>query len=352
MGKEISFDKTMGRMLDTIPDEFDKRETSIIYQAVAMVVPELMTLQSDIELLEDEAFPDTCNHNNLIRFSSLRNIHPRPATRGTVIAEFNMEVEIGTRFNCEERNYEVIEKIESNKYKLVAEETGHIESIGDLTPIDDMPDLRTAKITSIALDGRDGESAESLRKRYMESLDYQAFGGNRADYIDKVTAIDGIGTCKVFRRPKSTSSELGRVKIYILDNSYKKASTELIKLVNDSLNPEQGEGYGLAPIGHMTEVFEANKTSLNISMKLTLTQDTGDIMQDIKTKIDEYLQSLREDFGTSETKVVRISRIENKILDVTGVVDITGTKINGLEKNLVLDEIAIPILGEVTYDRI
>ena len=75
-------------------------------------------------------------------------------------------------------------------------------------------------------------------------------------------------------------------------------------------------------------------------------------MQDIKTKIDEYLQSLREDFGTSETKVVRISRIENKILDVTGVVDITGTKINGLEKNLVLDEIAIPILGEVTYDRI
>ena len=90
MGKEISFDKTMGRMLDTIPDEFDKRETSIIYQAVAMVVPELMTLQSDIELLEDEAFPDTCNHNNLIRFSSLRNIHPRPATRGMVIAEFNV----------------------------------------------------------------------------------------------------------------------------------------------------------------------------------------------------------------------------------------------------------------------
>ena len=121
MGKEISFDKTMGRMLDTIPDEFDKRETSIIYQAVAIVVPELMTLQSDIELLEDEAFPDTCNHNNLIRFSSLRNIHPRPATRGTVIAEFNMEVEIGTRFNCEERNYEVIEKIE--------------EKIGSIAPV-------------------------------------------------------------------------------------------------------------------------------------------------------------------------------------------------------------------------
>ena len=352
MGKEISFDKTMARMLGTIPDEFDKRETSIIYQSVAMIVPELMALQSDIELMEDEAFPDTCNYNNLVRFSNLRNIQPRPATKGIVVAEFNMDVEIGTRFNCEERNYEVIEKIESNKYKLVAEETGYIESIGDLTPIDDMPDLRMAKITSVLLDGRNEEHVESLRKRYMQSLDYQAFGGNRADYIEKVTAIDGIGTCKVFRRPKSTSSELGKVRIYILDTSYKMASTELIKLVSDSLNSEQGEGYGLVPIGHMTEVFEANKTILNISMKLTLTQDAGDIMQDIKSKIDEYLQSIREDFGTSETKVVRISRIENKLLDISGVVDITETKINGQENNLALDEITIPILGEVTYDRI
>ena len=76
MDKEISFDKTMGRMLGTIPDEFDKRETSIIYQAVAMVVPELMLIQSDIELMEEEAFPDTCNYNNLVRFSGLRNIQP------------------------------------------------------------------------------------------------------------------------------------------------------------------------------------------------------------------------------------------------------------------------------------
>lgn len=352
MDKEISFEKTMARMLDTIPDEFDKRETSIIYQSIAMIVPELMLLQSDIELMEDEAFPDTCNYNNLVRFSSLRNIQPRPATKGIVVAEFNKDVDIGTRFNCEKRNYEVVEKIETNKYKLVAEEAGHIESIGDLTPIDDISDLKTAKITSVLLDGRDEENLESLRKRYMDSLGYQAFGGNRADYIESVTAIDGVGACKVFRRPKSTSSELGKVKIYILDNSYKKASTELIKLVSDRLNPEQGEGYGLAPIGHMTEVFEANRTTINIDMKLTLTQDAGDIIQDIKIKIDEYLQSIREDFGTSETKVVRISRIENKLLDISGVVDITETKINGQEKNFVLDDITIPILGEVTYDRI
>lgn len=352
MDKEISFDKTMGRMLGTIPDEFDKRETSIIYQAVAMVVPELMLIQSDIELMEEEAFPDTCNYNNLVRFSGLRNIQPRQATKGIVVAEFSKDVEIGTRFNCEERNYEVTEKIETNRYKLIAEEPGHIESIGALTPINDMPDLKTAKIVSIHLDGREDESIESLRKRYMDSLDYQAFGGNRADYIEKVTSIDGVGACKVFRRPKATSSEVGKVKIYILDNTYKNASEELIRLVSSSLNAEQGEGYGLAPIGHITEVFGANKQTLNISMRLTLSRDTGDITQDIKSKLDEYLQGIREDFGSSETKVVRISRIENKILDIPGVIDISETKINSLESNVTLDDITIPLLGEVQYDSL
>lgn len=352
MDKEISFDKTMSRMLGTIPDEFDKRETSIIYQAVAMVVPELMLIQSDIELMEEEAFPDTCNYNNLVRFSGLRNIQPRQATKGIVVAEFSKDVEIGTRFNCEERNYEVMEKIETNRYKLITEETGHIESIGALTPINDMPDLKTAKIVSIYLDGREDESIESLRKRYMDSLDYQAFGGNRADYIEKVTSIDGVGTCKVFRRPKATSSEVGKVKIYILDNTYKNASEELIRLVSSSLNAEQGEGYGLVPIGHITEVFGANKQTLNISMRITLSRDTGDITQDIKSKLDEYLQGIREDFGSSETKVVRISRIENKILDIPGVIDISETKINSLESNVTLDDITIPLLGEVQYDSL
>ena len=353
MSKEISFEKTMSRMLDTISDDFDKRETSIIYQAVAMVVPELMLLQSDIELMEGEAFPDSCNYNSLVRFSGLRNIHPRQATRGVVIAEFSKDIEIGTRFNCEERNYEVLEKINTNKYKLIAEETGHIESIGDLTPINDMPDLRTAKITSVYLDGREEESLESLRKRYMESLDYQAFGGNRADYIEKVTSVDGVGACKVFRRPKATSSEVGKITIVIVDTTYKNASSELIKNVASILTPtEDGEGAGLAPIGHKITVVGAEKQTVNIKTRITVERDIDNITRDLTKAIEEYLHELRTGFGSDEATVVRISAIENKILGIKGVIDVSNTTINGVEKNLTIEDKSIPVIGEVRYDRL
>nr|DAJ40933.1 MAG TPA: Baseplate J like protein [Caudoviricetes sp.] len=353
MSKEISFEKTMSRMLDTISDDFDKRETSIIYQAVAMVVPELMLLQSDIELMEEEAFPDSCNYNSLVRFSGLRNIHPRQATRGVVIAEFSKDIEIGARFNCEERNYEVLEKINTNKYKLIAEETGHIESIGDLTPIKDMPDLRTAKITSVYLDGREEESLESLRKRYMESLDYQAFGGNRADYIEKVTSVDGVGACKVFRRPKATSSEVGKITIVIVDTTYKNASSELIKNVASILTPtEDGEGAGLAPIGHKITVVGAEKQTVNIKTRITVERDIDNITRDLTKAIEEYLHELRSGFGSDEATVVRISAIENKILGIKGVIDVSNTTINGVEKNLTIEDKSIPVIGEVEYDRL
>ena len=340
-------------MLDTISDDFDKRETSIIYQAVAMVVPELMLLQSDIELMEEEAFPDSCNYNSLVRFSGLRNIHPRQATRGVVIAEFSKDIEIGARFNCEERNYEVLEKINTNKYKLIAEETGHIESIGDLTPINDMPDLRTAKITSVYLDGREEESLESLRKRYMESLDYQAFGGNRADYIEKVTSVDGVGACKVFRRPKATSSEVGKITIVIVDTTYKNASSELIKNVASILTPtEDGEGAGLAPIGHKITVVGAEKQTVNIKTRITVERDIDNITRDLTKAIEEYLHELRSGFGSDEATVVRISAIENKILGIKGVIDVSNTTINGVEKNLTIEDKSIPVIGEVEYDRL
>ena len=353
MSKEISFEKTMSRMLDTISDDIDKRETSIIYQAVAMVVPELMLLQSDIELMEDEAFPDSCNYNSLVRFSGLRNIHPRQATRGVVIAEFSKDIEIGARFNCEERNYEVLEKINTNKYKLIAEETGHIESIGDLTPINDMPDLRTAKITSVYLDGREEESLESLRKRYMESLDYQAFGGNRADYIEKVTSVDGVGACKVFRRSKATSSEVGKITIVIVDTTYKNASSELIKNVASILTPtEDGEGAGLAPIGHKITVVGAEKQTVNVKTRITIERDIDNITRDLTKAIEEYLHELRTGFGSDEATVVRISAIENKILGIKGVIDVSNTTINGVEKNLTIEDKSIPVIGEVEYDRL
>ena len=84
--------------------------------------------------------------------------------------------------------------------RLQCESTGEQGNIpfGDLIPINYIDGLETAKITEVLIPGEDEESVEDLRKRYFNSFDQQAFGGNIADYQQKTNALDGVGACKVY----------------------------------------------------------------------------------------------------------------------------------------------------------
>ncbi|WAW15462.1 baseplate J/gp47 family protein [Peptostreptococcus equinus] len=358
--RNFEFGYVMNRILGNIPDEYDKRETSLIYQSAAMIIPELTVIRHEIRMLEDEAFPDTCSYFTLQRFAKNRNMELREPTKGVVIAEFNKEVEIGTRFNHEQRNYAVSELIDLSlfKYRLIAEEVGHIESIGELTPIQDIYGLEKAVITKIEVDGRDEESEEDLRNRFFENISNPAFGGNRADYKEKILGMDNIGAVRLFRR-KVSSDGSTKIEAVILDTSYKDASPELVKIVQNALTPTQdGEGLGIAPIDHFVTVLAPTKQSLTIKTNLTLDPLVSDVTQDITSAIEEYLQDLRQQFGEFDlstgkySTVVRISRIENRLLDVSGVIDVFGTKINGLNSNVVIDDKSIPVLGGVSYVRV
>ena len=50
----------------------------------------------------------------------------------------------------------------------------------------------------------------------------------------------------------------------------------------------------------------------------------------------------------SNNLVVRVSRIEAKILDINGILDIQSTTINGSSNNLQLTEYEIPVWGGIT----
>lgn len=356
----LEFGYVMTRILGNIPDDFDKRETSLIYQSAAMVIPELIVIRNEIAMMENEAFPDTCSYYTLERFAKNRNLQLREPTKGVVIAEFNREIEIGTRFNFEQRNFVVSEVVDlaNFRYKLLCEEVGHIESIGDLTPISDIFGLTKATIIKVEVDGRDEESEEDLRDRYFRDIVNPAFGGNRADYEEKILGMDNIGAVRLFRR-KASSDGSTKIEAVILDTTYKDASSDLVEIVQNALTPTQdGEGYGVAPIDHFVTVLAPNKQQLDIKTNLTLDPLVSDVTQDITNAIEEYLQDLRVSFGEFDlttgkySTVVRISRIENKLLDVAGVIDVSGTTINGLNSNITLDDKSIPVLGGVSYARV
>ena len=49
-------------------------------------------------------------------------------------------------------------------------------------PIEYIEGLTEAKLTEILIPGEDEEETEKFRKRYLESFEPQAFGGNIKDY--------------------------------------------------------------------------------------------------------------------------------------------------------------------------
>lgn len=99
---------------------------------------------------------------------------------------------------------------------------------------------------------------ERFRRRYFDSLNSQAFGGNIADYREKVNGISGVGGVKVY--PAWNGG--GTVKLVIIGSDYGVPSDELIRAVKDTIDPEvdAGKGYGLAPIGHVVTVEGQRKS--------------------------------------------------------------------------------------------
>ncbi|KXG78296.1 baseplate J/gp47 family protein [Thermotalea metallivorans] len=356
MFEDMTFEYILQRMLSRVPNNIDKREGSMIYDALAPAAAELAQMYVDLYFLEDRIYADTATGEDLTRRAAERGINRKSATKairkGIFIGnnDVSFNVPIGSRFSGDDLNYMVIEKITDGEFKLECETAGEVGNsyIGQLLPIEYISGLVSATLADILIPGEDEESDESLRKRYFDNLDSQAFGGNIADYKQKVNSLNGVGGVKVF--PVWNGG--GTVKLVIIDSTYNKPSQVLIDEVQTAVDPveNQGEGYGFAPIGHVVTVEGATEIIIDIESNITF--QSGYVWADVKlgveNVINEYFAELKQEWADVENIVVRISQLETRILNVPGVMDIQNTKINGVAQNLVLNNVEIPILGEVT----
>ena len=257
MFEEYTFETILNSMMARVPNTLDKRQGSIIYNALAPIAVELQNMYINLDVILDETFADTASREYLIRRAQERGLSPYPATYAIVKAETtpsSLELNIGERFSLDQLNYIVTEKISNGNYKLQCESLGSAANFqfGQIIPINYIQGLEYAEITEILIPGEDEESTEDFRKRYFKSVEQEAFGGNIADYKQKTNALSGVGGVKVI----PTWNGGGTVKLVILNSSFSKPSSELISYVQTAIDPvtNQGEGLGLAPIGHVVTV--------------------------------------------------------------------------------------------------
>lgn len=398
MFENLTYEDLLNRMLDRVSNKLDKREGSVIWDTHSPTAIELKNLYIALDYIIQEAYGDTATRDFLILRCKERGIVPYPATHAVLKGEFvPSAIDVtGKRFNIGQINYVVTEKLQDGVYKVQCETEGEEGNryLGAMIPIEYIKGLDSADLTEVLVPGEDEEDTEELRKRYFASFEESAFGGNVKDYLEKTNAIPGVGCTKVTRVwnsdlrpadmiPKNAVTEWyegikgtlsptvkgwlttvyvaakekklttgGTVLLTILNSEFDTASEELIEIVQKTIDPEEyaGEGYGLAPIGHVVMVKSASGREIVIKTKVTF--DTGyswtSLRSEIESAIKNYFAELRKEWADTSYLIVRVSQIETRILNIRGIVDIQNTALNGVEDNCVLGPYEVPVFGGVS----
>ena len=114
MYEDMTFENIMDRCLDRVSSSIDKREGSVVYDAIAPAAAELAIMYIELAYLMDRAFPDTESGDDLTKKVRERSIFRTPATAAIRKGYFEdgngaaMDVPIGTRFSGDNLNYTVI----------------------------------------------------------------------------------------------------------------------------------------------------------------------------------------------------------------------------------------------------
>jgi len=401
MYENITYDVLLGRMLKTAlakNKNLDSREGSLLWLGQAPAAVELQNLYIALDNILKETFADTASREYLILRAAERGLTPQPASPAVLeltITPATLSLPLGTRFSIGELNYSVTgAAAQAGVYEITCETAGEAgnEYGAAVIPIEYVAGLETCTVTALLVPGEEEEETELFRKRYFDSLHSQAFGGNRADYIQKVNALPGVGGVKVYRAwnanitptalspPEETETWLekvipqlpssvgtwlrtvyqagrdglltvgGTVRLVIIDSTFAAPSADLVDRVQTAIDPIQnaGEGCGLAPIGHVVKVFPIKEEPIDLSFSLVYRRGWAwdDVEPYVREAVMGYFRELAQTWAEQEEPLVlRISQLESRLISLTGILDITGSTINGKPANMTLPADSIPVLS-------
>lgn len=362
MFEEKTFDVILSDMLSAAPDGIDISVGSIFYDAVVPVAAELAKLYKACSKVASEMFPDTASREYLIRRGAEYGIKPIEATRAVLRGEFDIYIPEGSKFTLSDYVYTIgkitADNTYSKEYEVICDTPGtkpNSVGYGDLIPVSYIQGLSYSRARGIITPGQDEESTEAFRVRVLRAAAGVPFGGNAADYIKYVSAIDGVGGVKVF--PAYAGG--GTVKIVVQAKNYGVPSSSLINSIKNTLDPtnKTGLGFGIAPIGHSVAVEGVN--SYTVTIKTSVTYATGwnqsTASSLISSAVSKYVSALAAKWASVDNCIIHIADIDSAILSTGCVTKVTGTTIydntsgSYVSSSITLDSKTVPVFGSVTF---
>lgn len=379
--QKYTYDYILTEALSKVPDNVDKREGSIIRDALSPCCYEAAKHILYLADIIEQTYIETANGLWLDGRVIEGGITRDPATYAKKLGVFKTQLDepcqisIGQSFSTVGDtilNYTAVQvyanedgDVVPGSYIMQCNTVGSVGNsyIGRIVPDDYIEKLASAEITTLLYPGEEEESDDSLRERFLANLMKTAFGGNIAQYRQWAKEIPGIGGIQVY--PVWAGG--GTVKLSIIDTDYNSCSLEFCQTILEKFDPENsggetGLGLGIAPIGHKVTVSTPLPRTINVSGKITLLPGykLETLLPQIKLALEEYLLSLRQAWENSDDEnnysvIVYLGRINFAILNVKGVSSAYELQLNGTDTDIRLTETSslqeIPVLGTVSLDE-
>jgi uncharacterized phage protein gp47/JayE len=331
MFEDKTFETILSDMLEYFSNrnpDLDTREGSIIYNALAPIAMELETVYHEMDMILDETFLETASKEYLVKHGDQIGVELNDATFARFKGEFDVDVEIGSRFNLDEFNYTVIAKLShptgTNQYytfELECETDGSEPNsiLGNLTPITYVANLTHAELVAVITPGEDEEETEQYRYRLQTHVKNPPVNGNVYQYEEWLNNYDGVGKYQV----TPCWNGVNTVKLTVLNAEDRAASPEFISEVQEYFDPieSRGMGDGQAPIGAIVTVDTATEVLTVFNCEVVLKDGYSEPVG-VKDAIKKYLKELPLDGAT-----VDYMSVWSEIYKVESVESINGLSI-------------------------
>lgn len=334
-------------LLNNMPDEYLKYIGTFTYDLNKAVSLQLADYETKIEELWNYFDVTTLSGMALEeRVSQLKGLDRKKATHavGEITVLGTGLVTIGDLFETENAVQfiasETVKIVNTGKVKIKAVKPGKVGNVGassiKLIPVT-IQGIKAVTNEKATFDGFDEESDEDLIERYLIAVRTPATSGNKYHYLQWAREVEGVGDAKVFPLWNGKNT----VKVVIIDSNKQPASSELIKKVQNYIDPQGehnatwGAGYGQAPIGAYCTVTSAKAKEININ--LTVIKEAQIELSNLKIAIEKNIIEFLKNVAFKKD-YISYSLLGNAILSTEGVVEWATLTINGGTSSIQIGE--------------
>lgn len=336
---KMTYEELLQAMLDKVPDNVDKREGSVIYDAIAPCAFFLAQQNFQLDNFVDLVFPDTAVGEYLDRVVASYGVTRKAATQAVRKVTTTAPVELKTRWGIQNLVYTVMEQLEENTYKAICETPGSIgnQYFGVMQPVSNGITAITATLSDVLVPGADEETDEALREKFYTKVRLPATSGNAYHYQLWALEVPGTGAAKVF----PLADGPGTVTVLMVDSD---------KGISESL-PATVAAYieTVRPIGATVTVKSPDALTVNVTANVLLdkSRSLSEVQKDFETAVASFLKDT-----VFTTYRVSYAKLGSLLLDIQGVEDFETLLLNGAAGNITVGERQVPIKGSVRLSEV